>query len=403
MGSETENGLLTKLLKCLNIQADSAKVANATTAGSSIVNRQSKKGSTYQLTWITEYLAVGYAPMSHIELESIKEQGIDAIVNLCAEFCDLHEIEEKSGFEVYYLPIPDEHAPDMEEMENALAWLDEAIYLGKKILIHCRHGIGRTGTFVTSYLLRRGLGLKVASKKMKYTRATPANYSQWKLLRKYRKKSGVLTIREPSLEARNVVDLSTYFSEYEALVQKTDEDIKNAGDTIGKIKECGLETDKCCFQYVDMQLIEVIYLSNLMNRTLASDWRAEVIRRAVAVCKKTRDIKARLNEKKYDPNSDKKGLIEAYVKEKILCPLNRESRCLLHKYRPLQCRLYNVPGDSIDLDLINNTLFDISRNVFFAFSGSFLEQKNLSFSLADTVSGRFVQEYFYYLASPAAE
>ncbi len=95
--------------------------------------------------------------------------------------------------------------------------------------------------------------------------------------------------------------------------------------------------------------------------------------------------------------------MKAMSEEKILCPLNRELRCSLHQYRPLQCRLYNVPDDSIDFDLINNTLFDISRNIFFAFSGSFLEQKNLSFSLADTVSGRFVQEYFYYLASPAAE
>jgi protein-tyrosine phosphatase/Fe-S-cluster containining protein len=393
MKLESGSGFISKLLKFLDFQS---LIGN-------LQSRGEQSDSAYQLTWITEYLAVGYAPMSHIELESIKEQGIDAIVNLCAEFCDLHEIEEQSGFEVYYLPIPDETAPNMEEMENALAWLDEAIYLGKKILIHCRHGIGRTGTFVTSYLLRRGLGLKVASKKMKYTRATPSNYSQWKLLRKYRKKSGVLTIREPSLEAKNVVDLSTYFAEYEALVQKTDEDIKKAANTTGKIKKCGLETDECCFRYVDLQLIEVIYLSNLMNRTLASDLRTEVICRAVEVCKKTRGIKARLNEKGYDPNRDKKALIETYVKEKILCPLNRESRCSLYEYRPLQCRLHGVPDDSVDLDLINNTLSDISRNVFFAFSGSFLEQKNLSFSLADTVSGRFVQEYFYYLASLAAE
>jgi len=171
--------------------------------------------SEYQLTWITSDLAVGYAPMSYDELESIKSQGITAIVNLCAEFCDLHKIEEDRGFEVYYLPTVDETAPDMEEMEKGLAWLDEAIYLGKKILIHCRYGIGRTGTFVTSYLLRKGLGLKVASKKLKNTRATPASYSQWKLLKKYGKKSGVLKIREPSLESKNVFDLSIYFTEYE--------------------------------------------------------------------------------------------------------------------------------------------------------------------------------------------
>jgi len=41
----------------------------------------------------------------------------------------------------------------------------------------------------------------------------------------------------------------------------------------------------------------------------------------------------------------------------------------------------------------------VSRNVFFALSGSFLEENALSFSLDEMVSGRFVQKYFYYLSS----
>jgi protein-tyrosine phosphatase len=354
--------------------------------------------SEYQLTWVTPDLAVGYAPMSYDELDSIKTQGINAIVNLCAEFCDLHEIEESSGFEVYYLPIWDETAPDMEEMEKGLAWLDEAIYLGKKVLIHCRHGIGRTGTFVTSYLLRKGLGLKVASKKLKYTRATPASYSQWRLLKKYGKKSGVLKIREPSLESKNVVDLSTYFIEYEALVQKIDEDVKTAGKTKGGISRCGLETDECCFQYVDLRLIEVIYLNNKMNRTLKSNVRSEVIQAAVEVHKKTRALQRVSENKGDDAEANKKNLMAAYNKEKILCPLNRASKCCLYPYRPIRCRIYGVPENRLDLDLVSNMLSDISRNVFFAFSGSFLEKDALSFSMAETVSGKFVQEYFHYLA-----
>lgn len=355
--------------------------------------------SEYQLTWVTPDLAVGYAPMSYAELESIRSQGIDAIVNLCAEFCDLHEIEETKGFEVYYLPIWDETAPDMEELEKGLAWLDEAVYLGKKVLVHCRHGIGRTGTFVTSYLIRKGLGLKLASKKLKYTRATPTNYSQWRLLKKYGKKSGVLKIREPSLESRNVVDLSTYLAEYEALIQKVDEDVEKAGKSHGDRVRCGLETDDCCFKYFELQLIEVVYLNSTMNRTLKSDVRSEVIHQAVAVYKKTRALRRNLDSKGDDPESAKNSLIKAYSREKILCPLNRDSKCCLYEYRPIRCRFHGVPEKSMDFDWVNDMLFNISRNVFFAFSGFFLEDKTLTFSLADTVSGKFVQDYFYYLAS----
>lgn len=178
--------------------------------------------AAYIPTWITKNLAVGHAPMSYDELASLKEQGITAIVNLCGEFCDLHEIEAKAGFEVFYLPIDDNTAPKMEEMEKGLAWLDEAVYLGKKVLVHCHHGIGRTGTFVTAYLLRRGLGMKKAGKKMKSTRANPTVFSQWWLLRKFGKKEGVLTVREPTPENRNALDLSHFYSRYERLLEKVD-------------------------------------------------------------------------------------------------------------------------------------------------------------------------------------
>ncbi len=73
---------------------------------------------SYELTWLTSQLAVGYAPMSYEELDSIRDQGVGAIINLCGEFTDLHEIEEQAGFEVYFLPTPDECAPDIEKMEH---------------------------------------------------------------------------------------------------------------------------------------------------------------------------------------------------------------------------------------------------------------------------------------------
>lgn len=149
----------------------------------------------YKVRWITENLAAGYAPLSYADLEAIKEQSIDTIVNLCAEFCDFQEIERNTGFEVYYLPIADECSPDIEEMEKAFAWLDEAVMRGKKVLVHCRFGIGRTSTFVTAYLLRRGLSLKDVSKKLKGTLPTPPSYSQRRFLKKYAEKLSAVKTR----------------------------------------------------------------------------------------------------------------------------------------------------------------------------------------------------------------
>jgi protein-tyrosine phosphatase len=95
-----------------------------------------KDKPAYALTWVTEHIAVGSMPISCEQYVWLKEQGVDALMNLCGEFCGLDTIQQGLGFEVYHLPIPDEEAPDHEDLETALGWLDEAVYLGKKVLIH---------------------------------------------------------------------------------------------------------------------------------------------------------------------------------------------------------------------------------------------------------------------------
>ncbi len=307
-----------------------------------------EKDMSYQLTWLTTQLAVGYAPMSYQELDSIREQGIVAIVNLCGEFTDLHEIEEQAGFEVYFLPTPDECAPDMEKMETALEWLDEALYLKKKILVHCRHGHGRTGTFISAYLLRRGLALKFTEKKLKGTRANPTNYSQWKLLKKYSKQQGQLKARPAAIENPDTVDLMPFLHEYQNL--------------LNSLPDKPLDTTLCRESF-SLLLVEAVYVSHVMNSGLSRPKRHDCLERALG---------------KGDSG-------------KNICPLFEKGECLICEKRPLRCR-QKKEGDT---DLIEREHTEkLSRDIFFALTGSFPPGNTLSFSIADTVSGRFVQSYF---------
>lgn len=307
-----------------------------------------EKKNLYQLTWLTSQLAVGYAPMSYEELDSIKEQGVGAIVNLCGEFTDLHEIEEQSGFEVCYLPTPDECAPDLEKMKEALEWLDEALYLKKKILVHCRHGHGRTGTFVSAYFLRRGLALKYTEKKLKGTRANPTNYSQWKLLKKYSKQQGQLDAREATIEHPDTINLLPFFHDYEAL-----------------LAEVGTEEldTSICMEDFELRLVGAVYVSHVINSNLSREKRNIVLERALNVA----------------------------TLEKFRCPLFDEGKCLINEKRPLRCRKITNDTQRKELGAIANKL---SRDIFFALTDSFLSDDELHFSMVDTVSGRFVMQYF---------
>jgi protein-tyrosine phosphatase len=319
--------------------------------------------NAYPLTWVTGHLAVGPAPMSQAALISLREQGVRSILNLCAEFTDLHEIEAASGFEVYHLPIPDEQAPDLAELEKALAWLDEAIYLGKKVLIHCRHGIGRTGTVLNAYLLRRGLGHLLAWRMLRGLRSQPANFQQWRAVRRYGSKAGRLKLRKPTLEHRFQVDMEPFFADYARLAELTEAALRRAGIA----PHPGHGHERCRQGGPLLGLAEAVRVNAALNSTLTSAQRSEVV--ALAARESTG----------------------------AACPLLKDGRCLACEHRPLACNVLELP-EAERRALWDATLAPalekLSREVYQTLTGQFMPEGFPTFSMASVVTGRYVQAFF---------
>jgi atypical dual specificity phosphatase len=108
-------------------------------------------------SWLIEGEIAGMAkPASTVsDFEFLKDNNIDAIVSL-SEFPLDENLVEEFGFEVKHIPVRDFESPRMEQVEDFLKFAKEIRTDGKKLVVHCDAGAGRTGTMLACYLVSKG-------------------------------------------------------------------------------------------------------------------------------------------------------------------------------------------------------------------------------------------------------
>ena len=113
------------------------------------------------LAWLTTDLAIGWAP-SQSQWGAMFATGIGAVLEIREEDAD-----DEAVFIAHSIPyrreeVPDQGAPTLSELHAMVGWIRERIDERRKVLVHCRHGLGRSAMVACATLVALGFPLNVA-------------------------------------------------------------------------------------------------------------------------------------------------------------------------------------------------------------------------------------------------
>jgi len=119
-----------------------------------LMKRKAQAGLYLNADMITENLWIGGVNPP----ELIISEGFNAVVDLREEVTDdYRKFLESHGVDYLNVKIPDREGASPEVLSKIVGWIEKKIREGKKILVHCNLGRGRSALIVTAYLVSNGM------------------------------------------------------------------------------------------------------------------------------------------------------------------------------------------------------------------------------------------------------
>jgi hypothetical protein len=108
------------------------------------------------LHWLTDHIAVGGCfPIDQADALA-RAYGIGAVIDLRSEDRDDEQRLRAAGIDFLYLPTPDLEAAVLPMLDHGVDFVREQTEAGKRVLIHCQHGIGRAPLLALCVLVDQG-------------------------------------------------------------------------------------------------------------------------------------------------------------------------------------------------------------------------------------------------------
>ena len=135
------------------------------------------------LSWITDTFAIGgsFAPNQTEALA--RDHGVAAVIDVRGEACDDEVLLAKHGIALLHLPTIDFEPISPRMLQRGTAFVTEHLAAGRRVLVHCAQGIGRSALLGLCVLVECGhapiSALALAKARRKQVSPSRAQYEAW--------------------------------------------------------------------------------------------------------------------------------------------------------------------------------------------------------------------------------
>lgn len=101
---------------------------------------------------IDDVVILGAQPWGR-DLPALLDEGVRGVVNTCEEYAGPTAAYERQGIEQLRLPTIDYVPPTLEQVEQAVAFIQTYADRGESVYVHCKAGRGRGATIAACWLI----------------------------------------------------------------------------------------------------------------------------------------------------------------------------------------------------------------------------------------------------------